>query len=67
MEELAKVRARLRFFRVGPEEEGEVFARLRCASVQHEVGQEGSQPVRVYRRDHLTVAGDSHFAQQLNT
>jgi hypothetical protein len=66
MNQISQVGARLFFGRVGPQEEGEVLARLRCASMEDQVGQQGAQARRMNGRHADAVVGQSELAQQLN-
>ena len=50
MEELAQVGVRLGLGGVGPEEEGELLARLRGVAMQEQIGEQRLQSARCARR-----------------
>ncbi len=66
MEQVAEVAVRLLFGGVLPDEKGDVFARLRCADMEQEVGKEGleARGIEAVKRDAAVL--DLEIAKELN-
>jgi hypothetical protein len=56
----------LGFFRLRPEEEGELFARLGAIGLEDEIGKERPKAGFVDDVERLTSGGDAEVAEQLD-